>query len=487
MEGHGVTEEAAAPHYDPRRFVRNFGTSVAGEGIAKGAAFLAGILVARTLTPDDYGRFSFVVALVSVGLLASDVGLQVAATRLIAADRPRSAEFFGAALTIGEALAGATYVVLVALALAGVLPDGTTAPLAIFGTVLMLAGAFNPPCSVLRGHERQDLVYASYSLASVVLLGAIIAAAALGASLSAICAVYAGSYAVRLVATFGALRAGVGPMRPRFTRSALRLVLFAAPGTAIAVSMLGVYAHVDVFLLGLLVPAADVGNYAAAYRLVDASTFLTAGALTAVTLPIFARVATIDRDAARDLYDRLARLLTALLVPGALLVAALSAPIIRLVYGPELEGAGRLLALLSPSIPLIAANYLTVFLAIGVGLTRVAVGVTVVAALVNIAVNLGAIPTIGVEGAALATYVTEALLVAAFAVALTRAQFGSRGFVAIVSGAVLVAVPFALAEAFDDERGPILVAGAGVAAAIAWAAGFVRREDLGALRRAVGR
>jgi len=59
--------------------------------------------------------------------------------------------------------------------------------------------------------------------------------------------------------------------------------------------------------------------------------------------------------------------------------------------------------------------------------------------------------------------------------------------VAVASGAVLVAVPFLLAEAFDDARGPILVAGAAVAAAVAWLAGFVRREDLAALRRAVGR
>jgi O-antigen/teichoic acid export membrane protein len=481
-----VTEEAAAL-YDPRRFVRNLGTSVAGEGIAKGSAFLAGIIVARTLAPSDYGRFSFVVAMVSIGLLASDVGLQVAATRLIAADRPRAAEYYGSAFGVGEALAVANYVVLVVLALAGVLPDGVTAPLAIFGTVLLFAAAFNPPCSVLRGYERQDLVYASYSVASIVLLGAIVAAAALGASIGPICAIYAASYALRLVVTLAALRAGVGAMRPKFTRSAFKLLLLSAPATAIAISMLGIYAHVDVFLLGFLVPATDVGNYAAAYRLIDASTFLTAGALTAVTFPIFARIADTDGNAARDLYDRLARLLTAFLVPSALVLAALSGPVVRLVYGPELEGAGRLLALLAPSIPLIAANYLTVFLAIAVGLTRVAVVVTVVAAFVNVGVNLAAIPPIGVEGAALATYVTEAVIVGAFAVMLTRARFGSRGFVAIASGAVLVAVPFLLAEAFDDARVPILLAGAAAAAAIAWAAGFVRREDVAAIRRAVGR
>ena len=482
-----MTEEAAATHYDGRRFVRNFGTSVAGEAVAKGAAFIAGILVARTLTPDDYGRFSFVAALTSIGLIVSDVGLQVATTRMIAADRQRAAELYGAAIVLGEALAAVAYAVLVALAATGVLPNDVAGPLAIYGTILLLAAAFNPACSVLRGHERQDLVYASYSLASVTLLGAVAAAAVVGASLEAICVLYAASNLVRLGATYVALRTGVGAMRPRFTRPALRLLLRTTPAMAIAVSMLGVYAHVDVFLLGLLVPPADVGDYAAAYRLVDASTFLTAGALTAVTLPIFARVAQVDRAAARDLYDRLARLLTALLVPSALVLAALSGPIIRIVYGPELEGAGRLLALLSPSIPLIAANYLTVFLAIGVGLTRVAVVVTVVGALVNIGVNLAAIPPLGVEGAALATYVTEALLVAAFAVMLTRARFGSRGFVAVASGAVLVAVPFLLAEAFDDARGPILVAGAAVAAAVAWLAGFVRREDLAALRRAVGR
>jgi O-antigen/teichoic acid export membrane protein len=463
--------------YDSRRLARNVLASVAGEGISKGAAFLAAVVVARTVTAADFGRFTFVLALVGFALLLSDVGLQVAGTRLVAADRERTRAFLGAALVLGVAVAALSYAALGAAALLGLLPAGTARPVAIFATVLILSAATNAYWSVLRGHERQDLVYLSYSISSLALLGGVLVASVLGASLETILAVYVAAYCLRLVLAFALARLDRQRVRPRLEPDTMRLLVRAAPAIAVAYVLLGVYSHVDVVLLGFFVSPEDVGDYGAAYRLVDAATFLTAGAAATAAFPVFARLAREASAAAYDLFARLGRLLAALLTPATLVTIALAEPLTRFVYGTGLENADRLLALLAPSILLIALNYLTAMFALAIELTRLAVACTAIAATVNVVANLVAVPLVGVEGAALATFLGEVVLVACFAVGLRRAGRGYGLAVPAATGLLLVALPVGLAELVGAGRVPILLGGALVALAAARPLGLVHARD----------
>ena len=473
--------------YDPRRLARNVLASVAGEGISKGAAFLAAVVVARTVTAADFGRFSFVVALVGFALLLSDVGLQVAGTRLVAADRERTRAFLGAALVLGVGLAVLCYTALGAAALLGFLPEGTARPVAIFATVLIFGAGTNAYWSVLRGHERQDLVYLSYSISSLALLAGVVSASIAGASLEAILVVYVAAYLLRFVLAFALARIDRERVRPSLETDTMRLLVRAAPAIAVAYVLLGVYSHMDVVLLGFFVSPEDVGDYGAAYRLVDAAVFLTAGAATTAAFPVFARLARDAAAAAYDLYARLGRLLAAILTPATLVAIALAEPLTELVYGSGLESADRLLALLAPSILLIALNYLTALFALAIELTRLAVACTAAAAAVNIGTNLVAVPLVGVEGAALATFLGEVVLVACFAVGLRRAGHGFGLAVPAATGLLLVAVPVGVAALVDEARTPILLAGALLAVVAARPLGLIRARDATLVRQLVFR
>ncbi len=473
--------------YDPRRLVRNLLASVVGEGVSKGAAFLAAIVVARSVSASEFGRFSFVLALVGFALLLSDVGLQVAGTRLVAANRERAHAFLGAALAIGIVLSILCYAALGAAALLDLLPSGTARPVAIFATVILLAAVTNAYWSFLRGHERQDLVYLAYAISSLALLAGVIVAAAAGVSLEGILAVYVAAYLLRLVLSVAFTRTEARLTRPRLEPESVRLLLRTAPAIAVAYTLLGVYAHVDVVLLGFLVSAAEVGDYAAAYRLVDAATFLTAGAITTAAFPVFARLAAPDPAGANALYGRLVRLLVFVLAPATLLLLALADPVTELIYGTSLDGAARLLTLLSPSIVLIAVNYLTALYLLAIGMARAAVVWTAAAAVVNVTTNLIAVPAGGVEWAALATFAGEAVLVAGLVAALHQRGFGFGTLAATVAGLALVGIPFGLVELADTPATATYLVGAAVALLLARPLGLVHGGDVASVRRTLSR
>ena len=170
-------------------------------------------------------------------------------------------------------------------------PHGVTGPIAIFGTVLLLAGVINAYWSLLRGFERQDLVYLAYSISSLSLLAGIAVAGVHGVSVEIVFVIYVAMFGLRLVLTGVLVKMKTGKLA--WWRVDRRRTWNLAKGTqsaALAYLLQNFYSHIDVILLGFLVSAESVGFYAQAYKLVDAVTFLTAGALTAAVFPVFSRL-----------------------------------------------------------------------------------------------------------------------------------------------------------------------------------------------------
>jgi O-antigen/teichoic acid export membrane protein len=470
--------------YEPRKLLRNFRAAFLGEAASKGAAFLATIVVARSLSSADFGRFSFVVALVSVGLFISDFGLQIAATRSIAADRRRAAEYVTGSILIGGTFALACYLVLVGIASLGLFPDGVTGPIAIFGTVLLFAGVINAYWSLLRGFERQDLVYLAYAISSLALLAGIAVAGLQGASVEVIFVIYVATFGLRLMLTGLLVKLKTGKLAWwRVDRRRTWTLAKSTQSAALAYLLQNFYSHIDVILLGFLVSAESVGFYAQAYKLVDAVTFLAAGALTAAVFPVFSRLLHESPGEISPLYNRVTRLMTAALVVVSILLIGLAYPLVRVIYGSGTAEAGHLLMLLAPSAALISINFTTTYLVLAVRRDRLAILSAGLAAAINVALNLIAVPYFGVGAAALATFLAEVTMVVAFQFFLTRVGFHSETLRGVSIGLGLIAVPFALALAFPSLRVEIGLLSAALALVAVRVTRLVRGEDVAALKR----
>jgi O-antigen/teichoic acid export membrane protein len=480
VSGDGVTSTS----YSVRRLTANASAALVGEAVSKGAAFVATLLVARSVSAVEFGQFSFVLALVSFALLASDVGLQVTATRAVAADRARGAEYATASMVIGTLVGAALYVGVVVLAALDGLPAGTAGAAVVFGAVLVLAGPINAWWSFLRGFERQDLVYGVYAISAIALVVSIAAVVQSDPSLEELFAIYLLAYGVRLALSLLAVRR-VAPIRVRLTRPAFTSLLVAAPAVALAYGLQEVYSHVDVVLLGFLVPAADVGSYAAAYRLIDAVTFLSAGALSAATFPVFSRLARDAPNQIERLYDQAIRVLTAVLVPLVLLLMIVAPPLVDWLYSFESPTAARILTLLAPSALLIALNFTTMYFLLAVNRVDIAIAGAGAGAIVNIVCNVAAVPLVGVEAAAAATFVGECVVVAAYAVGLGRTGFSTHAPRAVMVAAIALIPPIALAVAVPSQRVVLLLLGIPFAMVVMLAGRVIRTAEVRQLIRAL--
>jgi O-antigen/teichoic acid export membrane protein len=172
-----------------------------------------------------------------------------------------------------------------------------------------------------------------------------------------------------------------------------------------------VYLRIDSVLIGWLLGDRAVGVYAAAYTLMLGAQ-IAPTMLAAALTPVFARSHRRDDAGFLSAWHSGMRLVLLISLPIALVVSALSGPIIARLYGPGYESAKDVLALVIWVSPLGSVSLVVQAVLRGARRERRLTIVAGVCALANVAANLWAIRAHGIMGASVTTVVTEALNVA---------------------------------------------------------------------------
>jgi O-antigen/teichoic acid export membrane protein len=180
-----------------------------------------------------------------------------------------------------------------------------------------------------------------------------------------------------------------------------------------------IYFKSDIILLSQLTGNQDqVGQYAAAYRLIEA-----AALFCAPLTHIFFRMLRVNLAQPRT-FRRSFRLMLAVMcvlgVAGTALAMWLGPMIIRLAFGPKYGPAESLCLWLLPALAFILPNAVLTQALVALGRERFYARLTMVTAAANIALNLALIPLLGATGSAVATVATEALLAAGLTVGYRR-------------------------------------------------------------------
>ncbi|MBI5563946.1 MAG: polysaccharide biosynthesis C-terminal domain-containing protein, partial [Chloroflexi bacterium] len=275
----------------------------------------------------------------------------------------------------------------------------------------------------LRGWQRADLE-ALWLLAMRVLTAACGGLALFaGTGWAGLTVAYGGSAALTLIASFLWLRRQPDRYfapRPRFDRDLqFRLLRQALPlGGAIVVSI--VYTRTAVFMLDALTSPASVGVYGVAQKLTEPLAIVPA-ALMAAVFPVLARAINQHGYAAtRSIRVRMLAVL--MLAGGALAVAgALGGPwLIERLYGEPYHGAAPVVQVLALALPLSFINYGLTHVLIALNRQRQNLIFNVIVFVVNFAACAQWIPTSGPVGAALATALSEGVLLTLCGLSLLR-------------------------------------------------------------------
>jgi PST family polysaccharide transporter len=427
--------------------LRGFGLLAVANIIGQVLGFAALVIVARRIGAPALGNYNFAVALASYfGLLASG-GVGYVAARDVTLEPGRISTVVSESLTIQGVGAGAAYLLLI-VASRWVAPNShAQALLPIAGLAFVLTAltldwvllALGSRMPVATARVAGQVVYAALVPILVAGRSGVVTYAWLNVLGLVVTGVIVGA-----VLRYRRLWRFVAP-QPRSLVARVRR----SAAIAYSLTMIQLYNTTDVLLLGYLADSRDVGLYAAASRLPYSLVALANVWIQA----FFPHAATTIRDDPARFHADVSRVLTAATVLALALASAAAVFPTRLMgslFGHAFRAAGQPFEVLAAAMALVLIEAVLSNILIASSSDRRYAQIVTIAAFVNVGLNVILIPVLAATGSALATLVTEVLLVAMTLVAVRpivgvpRLEAGRlvRGVAAVIA---MCAVMLALA------------------------------------------
>ncbi len=399
-------------------------------GLARGSFYLAissllfmasgyiiHVWLGQHLGPESYGVYGVVIQVMTALNMIHYVGVPQAVSRVIAQDEARADAVLrtGLILQVGSTVLIAVGFYLAAGPVAMLLNDASLTPyfrisalvlVPYSAMTLYMTGYYNG----LHHFRRQALMNGAYSVAkTVAVIGLVyvfhIYGAILGFVISPLIALLFGLHWPRL-------RGERYPYAP-LVRFSLPLIFFSFLST--------LQLSVDLLFVKALLKNDVAAGYYTANQNIARLPYFAFTALAYVLLPGISR--SVSRDTVDDtgrLISRSLRYAFLLLVPGTAFIAADSAELLDILYGPEYLAAAPSLSLL-----VVGLGFLTLFALLsnvlsGAGSPGLAMVLAGLGLLTTVGFCYVLIPPLGLSGAALATTLGSLLAVATAAAAVYR-------------------------------------------------------------------
>ncbi|HEV3231074.1 MAG TPA: polysaccharide biosynthesis C-terminal domain-containing protein, partial [Candidatus Dormibacteraeota bacterium] len=372
-------------------------------------------------TSDAYGRFTLLVFLASLTSFLVDLGFRPLFIREAARDRALLTPYLNRILSLKLVMAVPALVVLL-VAVRLLLPGYEYA---VFATLALLLGASfsNQLRATFYATGALNHEFVSTIGETLVLLAATVAVAVLRLDFTFFLWAYAVSYLFTIVYA-AVVAVGRFGHRFRFDLDAGRLLEMGRESLPFALTYVisTLYYRVDGVLLNVMAPSADrvgvVGLYGAAYKFLDAATFIPQALMDPV-YPALSRLAPRGTGAAGEggrlegATVKAYKMLAVAAVPVAVVLVVLADPIIRVTTGGAgYLGAVPLLQVLAVSVLFLFVNNTFIYTLNAMGRQRESTRLAVQSLVLNVALNLVLIPQHsrlfgGAMGAAWATVLTE--------------------------------------------------------------------------------
>jgi O-antigen/teichoic acid export membrane protein len=402
---------------EPRRALSNLTLKAVSLGLERGCRFLVTVVAAPILGQAAFGRFAFAWTVTALLAFGTDLGLGLWTTRALARSGGEGAGIVRVSLTL-RGLSAIPYGLAVAVAVALTRDRELRAAIVLLAVAALVNAFADLVAAILRGYERfadEASLNAARAVATTV---AGVTALALDRSLTGLCAgltvAAAGGCAYALVLI-------VRLHRPwsswtGLDRTLARLALEQGLPIWIGGLLSLLYFKIDTLFVRAMAGDAELGAYAAAYKLFEGANLLPA-VVMAVTFPLLARA---HADPARG--RRLERLVGSCLLLLGLAVGTaclLAGPaLIAWIFGPSFQRAVSSLRVLAAGIPLLYLNFgLTHFL-LARDRERLTTWLALMMLVVTVVLDVVLIPLRAGPGAALATVLAEVALTASCLVAL---------------------------------------------------------------------
>lgn len=400
-------DSTAASHGDrsavQRRVASNTAILVLLRVLMPAMAVVLVLALSRILGADGLGRYSLAFSILYLFNAIAPLGLNSVLTREVARTPQDLENILGNVLSVaGLASLVLTPVMLACGTLLGY-DSETQRALWILGLAVVPCTAGVLFDAVFVAKERMDCIAWSSGVEYVFKVGFGVGVLLLGFGLETVLAMaLIGRTLGCLVALRMFRRIGV-QVRLAWHSPMLRKLMRLAPTFLMIGLFATLYWRIDVLMLSKLASVTEVGQYSAAWRLLELAMVIP----QSLCLALYPHLAAAHAEGARvrQIGKLAVRYLTAFALPAALCIAVVSGPILAWLYGEEFRSAASVLSILMLTLVPYGWARFQAYALVSANHQRVDLWLNIVMSLLNAGLNLVLIPSFGALGAACSTFV----------------------------------------------------------------------------------
>jgi len=363
------------------------------------------LAVARLLGTEGLGRYTLVFTFLYFFNSVAPLGLYALITREGARDRAGLERLLANAVTLGTVSSLGLALSMATLGAVLHYDAATRWALELLSLALLPCTLGNYFEGAFAALERMEYIAIAALSENLLKVGAGVGVLLLGYGLDAVLLVaVAGRILACLVSAVLLAREGVR-VRWAVDADVLRVLCRAAPTFLLVSIFATLYWRIDVFMLSQLRGVEDVGQYGAAWRLLELGIVVPQSFCQAL-YPQMAQAVRRGPDDLAWLGSAAARYLLALSLPAAVCATVVAGPMLAFLYGEPFRAAGQTLSVLMWTVVPYGWVRYHAYVLVAADHQRIDLALNAVMTVVNVLLNLWLIPAYGPLGAALATFIS---------------------------------------------------------------------------------
>ncbi|MBN1895366.1 flippase [bacterium] len=377
------------------------------------------VYMARILGDSEYGKFSFARAFVSLFVIMAEMGLHPLLIRELARSQRTVKKYLANTLFLKILLSAVTFTIIIAVTRLTNKPSEVKWTVYILAVNLIISSFVELFRSVFQAFQRMKYDAFLTFFESLVITGLGLFVLAAGGGIRLLASVFLATSILSVVYCLFIVRKYFTPLSIEYDKSLVRLQIREALPFGLNFYFSTIYTFGDSVILSFLCADNVVGWYNAAYRLVFVLIFISTGVMKAV-YPALSDFFVKDFEKFRKLFDKTFKLMFYLGVSCAAGVSLLSEKITALLYGDKFPGTPSAMVILMWALACIFMTTVMTYTVSAANRQRFTTKVVGIGALLNVGLNFLLIPRFAHIGAALATLLTEGMILVSHTVYLGR-------------------------------------------------------------------